>query len=74
MLLVYCQVSIQQICVTNTLCEIKLIVSLTRNVCSIDAAFPVVTFQFENSLSLQVYPHNYLFEVRVSKLCHMIQC
>ncbi|KAG6427628.1 hypothetical protein SASPL_111874 [Salvia splendens] len=36
---------------------------------NIDAAFPVVTFQFENSLSLQVYPHNYLFEVRDTEYC-----
>lgn len=36
-------------------------------VCSVDEGFPVITFQFDNSISLPVYPHNYLFEVRVSK-------
>ncbi|XP_020575038.1 aspartic proteinase-like protein 2 [Phalaenopsis equestris] len=29
---------------------------------SIDAAFPKVTFFFENSVELQVYPHDYFFE------------
>lgn len=38
------------------------------HVCSIDEGFPVITFQFENSLPLPVYPHNYLFEVRVSNM------
>ncbi|KAL0322290.1 UNVERIFIED_CONTAM: Aspartic proteinase-like protein 2 [Sesamum calycinum] len=31
----------------------------------VDDAFPVVIFHFENSLPLAVYPHDYLFEVRV---------
>lgn len=29
--------------------------------CSLDDGFPAVTFYFENSLSLKVYPHDYLF-------------
>lgn len=29
--------------------------------CSIDDGFPMVTFYFENSLSLKVHPHEYLF-------------
>lgn len=29
--------------------------------CSVDDGFPAVTFYFENSLSLNVYPHDYLF-------------
>ncbi|XP_057788841.1 aspartic proteinase 36-like [Salvia miltiorrhiza] len=36
---------------------------------NIDEGFPVITFQFENSLSLPVYPHNYLFEVRDTEYC-----
>lgn len=36
--------------------------------CSIDDGFPVVTFHFDQSLSLPVYPREYLFEVRVSML------
>ncbi|PRQ38097.1 putative aspartic peptidase A1 family [Rosa chinensis] len=27
----------------------------------VDDGFPAVTFYFENSLSLKVYPHDYLF-------------
>lgn len=34
--------------------------------CSIDDGFPVVKFHFEDSLTLTVYPHDYLFEVHVS--------
>lgn len=34
--------------------------------CSVDDAFPVVTFHFKGSLSLKVYPHDYLFPVDVS--------
>lgn len=51
----------------HLLWEIKIIVGFTY-VCSVDDGFPVVNFQFKDSLSLPVYPHNYLFEVRVSKL------
>lgn len=47
--------------------KIKLIVLFTY-FCSIDAGFPVVNFHFEDSLVLPVSPHDYLFEVRVSKL------
>ncbi|KAK6137832.1 hypothetical protein DH2020_028435 [Rehmannia glutinosa] len=32
---------------------------------NVDDGFPVVNFVFEDSLSLPVYPHNYLFEVRM---------
>ncbi|XP_071701304.1 aspartic proteinase 36-like [Rutidosis leptorrhynchoides] len=35
---------------------------------SVDDAFPAVTFYFENSLSLNVYPHDYLFAVE-NNLC-----
>jgi hypothetical protein len=30
--------------------------------CSIDDGFPVVTFSFEGDLTLNVYPHDYLFQ------------
>ena len=30
--------------------------------CSVDDGFPPVTFHFENSLLLKVYPHEYLFQ------------
>lgn len=36
--------------------------------CSVDDGFPDIKFHFENSLSLTVYPHEYLFQIRVSKL------
>ncbi|XP_051139999.1 aspartic proteinase 36-like [Andrographis paniculata] len=36
---------------------------------NIDDGFPVVTFHFENSLSLPVYPHDYLFEVKDNEYC-----
>lgn len=35
----------------------------------IDDGFPVVTFQFANSLSLKVYPHDYLFAVSENEWC-----
>nr|XP_017225601.1 PREDICTED: aspartic proteinase-like protein 2 isoform X2 [Daucus carota subsp. sativus] len=35
---------------------------------NVDDGFPVVTFHFEDSLSLSVYPHDYLFAVDVSIL------
>lgn len=34
--------------------------------CSVDKAFPVVTFHFKGSVSLRVQPHDYLFPVDVS--------
>lgn len=36
---------------------------------NVDDAFPVVTFHFEDSLSLDVYPHEYLFEVADQEWC-----
>nr|DAD37169.1 TPA_asm: hypothetical protein HUJ06_007810 [Nelumbo nucifera] len=36
---------------------------------SVDDGFPVVTFHFENSLSLVVYPHDYLFQLREDIWC-----
>lgn len=30
--------------------------------CSVDDEFPEVVFHFENSLLLNVYPHDYLFQ------------
>ncbi|XP_016442695.1 aspartic proteinase 36-like [Nicotiana tabacum] len=35
----------------------------------IDDGFPVVTFRFADSLSLTVYPHDYLFQVTESRWC-----
>ncbi|XP_047256346.1 aspartic proteinase 36 isoform X2 [Capsicum annuum] len=35
----------------------------------IDDGFPVVTFQFADSLSLKVYPHDYLFQVSDNEWC-----
>lgn len=37
--------------------------------CSVDDGFPTVTLHFQNSLTLTVYPHEYLFPF-VSKLCY----
>ncbi|KAG8641570.1 hypothetical protein MANES_12G004300v8 [Manihot esculenta] len=34
---------------------------------SVDDGFPVVKFHFEDSLTLSIYPHEYLFQIRVSK-------
>lgn len=36
--------------------------------CSVDDGFPTVTFHFEDSLSLIVYPHEYLFDIAVSEM------
>ncbi|KVI04435.1 hypothetical protein Ccrd_017252, partial [Cynara cardunculus var. scolymus] len=36
---------------------------------NVDKGFPVVTFHFANSLSLKVYPHQYLFEVEDHEWC-----
>lgn len=36
---------------------------------NIDDGFPVVKFHFEDSLSLTVYPHDYLFEVHDREWC-----
>lgn len=36
---------------------------------NVDDGFPVVTFHFENSLSLAVYPHEYLFQIRDEVWC-----
>lgn len=35
---------------------------------NVDDGFPDIKFHFENSLSLTVYPREYLFQIRVSKL------
>ena len=35
---------------------------------SVDEAFPSVTFDFEESLNLTIYPHEYLFQIRVSNV------
>lgn len=40
---------------------------------NVDDAFPIVTFNFKGSLSLTVYPHEYLFKDRVSTaLCRIL--
>ncbi|KAA8533405.1 hypothetical protein F0562_031161 [Nyssa sinensis] len=36
---------------------------------NVDDGFPAVTFHFENSLSLAVYPHDYLFQIRDDVWC-----
>ncbi|KAI5648984.1 hypothetical protein M9H77_34989 [Catharanthus roseus] len=36
---------------------------------NVDDGFPAVTFHFEDSLSLTVYAHDYLFEVRDNEWC-----
>ncbi|KAF6162297.1 hypothetical protein GIB67_008426 [Kingdonia uniflora] len=36
---------------------------------SVDDGFPAVSFQFNNSLSLMVYPHEYLFEISEEDWC-----
>uniref|UniRef100_A0A5B6YK01 Putative Eukaryotic aspartyl protease family protein isoform 1 n=1 Tax=Davidia involucrata TaxID=16924 RepID=A0A5B6YK01_DAVIN len=36
---------------------------------NVDHEFPVVTFHFENSLSLKVYPHDYLFQIHADEWC-----
>lgn len=36
--------------------------------CSVDDGFPIVSFHFDKSLTLTVYPHEYLFQLRVSKI------
>ncbi|CAA3021087.1 aspartic ase 2 [Olea europaea subsp. europaea] len=36
---------------------------------NVDNGFPVVTFHFENSLSLTVYPHEYLFRISDDEWC-----
>ncbi|XP_043718778.1 aspartic proteinase 36-like isoform X2 [Telopea speciosissima] len=36
---------------------------------SVDDGFPTVTFRFENSLSLVVYPHDYLFPLSDTEWC-----
>ncbi|CAN4105786.1 unnamed protein product [Withania somnifera] len=35
----------------------------------IDDGFPVVTFQFADSVSLTVYPHDYLFQIKENNWC-----
>ncbi|KAL4557398.1 hypothetical protein LXL04_035574 [Taraxacum kok-saghyz] len=36
---------------------------------NVDDAFPLVTFHFANSLSMKVYPHQYLFKVQSGDWC-----
>ncbi|KAH9670729.1 hypothetical protein KPL70_017091 [Citrus sinensis] len=36
---------------------------------NVDDAFPTVTFKFKGSLSLTVYPHEYLFQIREDVWC-----
>ncbi|KAJ4955108.1 hypothetical protein NE237_011891 [Protea cynaroides] len=36
---------------------------------SVDDGFPIVTFNFENSLALVVYPHDYLFQLQGDVWC-----
>ncbi|KAK3034146.1 hypothetical protein RJ639_033489, partial [Escallonia herrerae] len=36
---------------------------------NVDDGFPVVTFHFEGSVSLAVYPHDYLFQVNPNEWC-----
>ncbi|XP_042512191.1 aspartic proteinase 36-like isoform X2 [Macadamia integrifolia] len=36
---------------------------------SVDDGFPTVTFHFENSLLLVVYPHDYLFQISETEWC-----
>ncbi|KAM7502981.1 hypothetical protein LguiB_001885 [Lonicera macranthoides] len=35
----------------------------------VDKGFPVISFHFENSLSLSVYPHQYLFRIERGEWC-----
>jgi len=42
--------------------------------CSTDKAFPVVNLHFEDSLKLSVYPHDYLFSLRVSQSLPTLMC
>ena len=45
-----------------TCCKIFFLVT-----CSTDKAFPVVNLHFEDNLKMSVYPHDYLFSLRVSQ-------
>ncbi|KAL7148461.1 hypothetical protein ABFS83_06G179800 [Erythranthe nasuta] len=36
---------------------------------NVDDGFPIINFHFEDSLTLPVHPHNYLFEVRDDEYC-----
>ncbi|KAL8541070.1 hypothetical protein ACS0TY_002379 [Phlomoides rotata] len=45
--------------------EVKCNSSVSSHLCGVDDGFPVINFVFKDSLSLPVYPHSYLFEVRV---------
>lgn len=42
--------------------------SVINNHFSVDDGFPEVIFNFENSLSLHVYPHDYLFQNEVIQI------
>jgi hypothetical protein len=42
--------------------------SFSQIFCSVDNGFPVVTFHFEGDLSLNVQPHDYLFQNGVINL------
>lgn len=60
------------LCTTEVSFSVALLVLLLYNFvftcCSVDDGFPPVTLHFQNSLTLMVYPHEYLFPF-VSKLC-----
>lgn len=36
--------------------------------CSVDDGFPVVKFNFKNSVVLNAYPHEYMFRLKASVL------
>ncbi|KAH9670733.1 hypothetical protein KPL70_017091 [Citrus sinensis] len=46
-----------------------LLLSYLKSQYSVDDAFPTVTFKFKGSLSLTVYPHEYLFQIREDVWC-----
>lgn len=41
--------------------------------CSVDDGFPIVKFHFEESVSLKVYPHDYLFQIHVSAYIFLLK-
>lgn len=53
---------------SHLLLKTKLTVDWLAFFCSVDDGFPVVRLHFSNALPMSVYPHDYLFEVRVSIL------
>lgn len=46
----------------------KFLIWVLCSSCSVDDGFPTITFHFEDSLSLTVHPHEYLFDIAVSEM------